>query len=92
MKCVICGIEINSIEELIDRGWIPYFYDAEIECGPACPECSGTLIQMGKDGEMELKEQYEGKIGYKENYLYQPAEEECIIGIAIENNLQSILN
>ncbi len=56
MKCVICGIEINSIEELIDQGWIPYFYEAEIECGPACPECSGTLLQMGKDGEMELKE------------------------------------
>ncbi len=61
MKCVICGIEINSIEEAIDQGWILYFYEAEIECGPACPECSGTLLQMGKDGEMELKEQYEGK-------------------------------
>ena len=80
MKCVICGIEINFIEESTDQGWIPYFYDAEIECGPACPECSGTLIQMGKDGEMELKEQYEGKIEYKENYLYKPSEEECLIG------------
>ena len=92
MKCVICGIGIDSIEELIDQGWIPYFYDAEVECGPACPECSGTLIQMGKDGEMELKEQYEGKIGYKENYLYKPSDEEYMIGIAIENSIQSILN
>lgn len=24
MKCVICGIEINSIEESIEQGWIPY--------------------------------------------------------------------
>ena len=92
MKCVICGIEINSIEELIDQGWIPYFYESEIECGPACSECSGTLLQMGSDGEMELKEQYEGKIGYKENVLYEASEEECIIGIAIENSRQSILN
>ena len=92
MKCVICGIGIESIEESIDQGWIPYFYESEIECGPACPECSGALIQMGKDGEMELKEQYERKIQYKENYLYEPSEEEYLIGIAIENSMQSILN
>ena len=92
MKCVICGIEIDSIEESIDQGWILYFYESEIECGPACPECSGTLIQMGKDGEMELKEQYQGKIKYKDNFLYKPSEEECIIGTAIEKSRQSILN
>jgi len=92
MKCVICGIEINSIEELIDQGWIPYFYEVEIECGPACAECSAALIQMGKGGEMELKEQYEGKIRYNDNYLYQASEEEYLIGIAIENSMQSILN
>ena len=92
MKCVICGIGIDSIEELIDQGWIPYFYEAEIECGPACPECSGVLIQMGKDGEMEIKEQYEGKIQYKEDFLYEASEEEYLISIAIENSIQSILN
>lgn len=92
MKCVICGIGIDSIEESIEQGWILYFYDAEIECGPACPECSGTLIQIGKDGEMELKEQYHGKIEYKEPFLHEASEEECIICIAIENSLQSILN
>ena len=47
MKCVICGIETNSIEEGIDQGWIQCFYEVGIEYGPACPECSGTLIQMG---------------------------------------------
>ena len=92
MKCVICGIGIDSIEESIEQGWILYFYDAEIECGPACPECSGTLIQMDKDGEMELKEQYERKIQYKENFLYAASEEECLISIAIEKSMQSILN
>jgi len=92
MKCVICGIGIDSIEESIDQGWIPYFYEAEIECGPACPECSGTLLQVDKYGEMEIKEQYQGKIKYKDNFLYKPSEEECVICIAIENSIQSILN
>jgi len=92
MKCVICGIEINSIEELIDQGWIPYFYEGEIEYGPACSECSGTLLQMGKNGEMEIKERYQGEIIYQEDFLYEASEEEYLIGIAIENSIQSILN
>jgi hypothetical protein len=92
MKCVICGIEINSIEESIDKGWTSYFYEGEIECGAACPECSGTLLQMGKNGEMEIKEQYQGKIQYKETFLYEASEEGILIGIAIENSMQSILN
>jgi len=92
MKCVICGMGIDSIEESIDQGWIPYFYESGIECGPACPECSGTLLQVDKYGEMELKEQYERKIQYKEKYFYEPSEEECLICIAIENSIRSILN
>ena len=92
MKCVICGIEINSIEELIDQGWIPYFYEGEIEYGPACSECSGTLLQMAEDGEMELKERYEGEIIYQEDFLYEVSDEEYLISIAIENSIQSILN
>ena len=92
MNCVICGIEIYSIEELIDQGWIPYFYEGEIEYGPACSECSGTLLQMAEDGEMELKERYQGEIIYQEDFLYEVSEEEYLISIAIENSIQSILN
>jgi len=92
MKCAICGIETDSIEESIDQGWIPYFYESEIECGPACPECSGALLQMSKYGDMKIKEQYQGKIKYKDNFSYKPSDEECIIGIAIEKSRQSILN
>ena len=92
MKCVICGIEIYSIEELLDQGWIPYFYEGEIEYGPACSECSGTLLQMAEDGEMELKERYEGEIIYQEDFLYEVSDEEYLISIAIENSIQSILN
>ena len=92
MNCVICGIEIYSIEELLDQGWIPYFYEGEIEYGPACSECSGTLLQMAEDGEMELKERYEGEIIYQEDFLYELSDEEYLISIAIENSIQSILN
>ena len=47
---------------------------------------------MGKNGEMELKEQYQGKVKYKETFLYEASEERILIGIAIENSMQSILN
>jgi hypothetical protein len=92
MICVICGIEIDSIEETIDQGWVPYFYEGEIERGPVCSECSGVLLQMDEDGEMELKEQYQGKVQYQETFLYEEPEGNILIGIAIQNSVQSILN
>ena len=92
MKCVICGIEVKSIQDAIDQGWVPYFYDGQIEYGPACSECSEALLKIDEDGEMELKEQYQGKISYKENFFHEASEERIVIGIAIENTIQSILN
>jgi hypothetical protein len=92
MKCVICGMEVESIEDAIDQGWVPYFSDGQIESGPACSECSEALLKIDGDGEMELKEQYQGKINYKENFSHEASEERIVIGIAIENTMQSILN
>ena len=37
MKCVICGIEIDSIDEAIEQGWITYFYEGEKEHEFTCP-------------------------------------------------------
>jgi len=34
MKCVICGIETDFIEEAIDQIWIPCFHEAQTEHGP----------------------------------------------------------
>lgn len=87
--CVICGIEVDSIEEAVDQGWIPYFYDKQIECGPACPNCSETLLEIDENGDMELKGQFQGKIHYKEDPSCQIAEEMVLIGIALENNSNS---
>jgi hypothetical protein len=64
MKCAICGIAIESIEEAAPQGWTPYFYDGETEHDPACPDCVEALLQMSEDGEMEVKEEYRGKLTY----------------------------
>ena len=62
MFCSICGTEIESIDQAVDDGWIPYFYDGETEHDVACPSCSETVLQVGEDGEMEVKPKYQGKI------------------------------
>ena len=64
MKCAICGIEIDSIEQAIEEGWIPYFYEWEKEHEFACPGCAEVFLQVGKDKEMEVKEEYREKIKY----------------------------
>ena len=92
MICVICGIETDSVEEAVDQGWIPYFYDNQIESGPACSECSEALLEMDENGEMELKKQYQGKVRYKENPFHEVPGESILIGVTIENNLKNILN
>ena len=64
MKCSICGIQIDSVDEAIEEGWCPYFYDGETEHEVACPACTHALLQEGKDGELEVKEEYRGKLKY----------------------------
>ena len=92
MKCVICGIEADFIEERIDLGWTPYFYEAQIEHGPACPECSEVLLEMDSFGEMGLKERYRRKINYKETFVDKASMKGIFIQIAIQRTMQSILN
>jgi hypothetical protein len=84
MRCIICGILIDSIEDAIEAGWIPYFHEGEQEHEPACRECWESLLQVDENGEMEVKEEYRGKI----NYLYgrEPKERPgsgWVIGIAV---------
>ena len=54
MRCSICGIQIDSIEEAAEEGWEPYFYDGETEYELACPGCAETFLHEGEHGEMEL--------------------------------------
>lgn len=92
MKCVICGIETNSIEEAIDQIWIPYFHESQTEHGPICPECSEVLLEMDDDGEMYLKGQFKGKIVYQMTSRQEVSVEKIITNIFIQNSLQSMLN
>jgi hypothetical protein len=63
MRCAIYRMVIDSIDEAREQGRIPCFYEGEIEHGPVCPSCSEKLICRGEDGEMDVKEEYRGKIG-----------------------------
>ena len=82
MKCAICGIVIDSIEEAIEEGWIPYFYEAENEHEFACPGCSEVFLQSGKDKEMEVKEEYRGKI----KYLDEKPEEHLAMWVMLKSS------
>ena len=64
MRCSICGIRIDSVDEAVDEGWTPYFYDGKTEHEVACPTCTHALLQDGKDGELEVKEEFRGKLKY----------------------------
>lgn len=64
MKCTICGTTNDSIDEAIDHEWISLFYEGDEPYGPACADCAVGLLQMGEDGEMEVKAEYRGKIVY----------------------------
>jgi DNA-directed RNA polymerase subunit RPC12/RpoP len=64
MKCSICGTRIDSVDEAVEEGWMPYFYDGESEHEVACPACTHARLQEGKDGEMEVKEEFQGKLKY----------------------------
>jgi len=85
MKCAICGIEIESIDDAIERGWIPCFYEEETEHEFACPGCSEVFLQLGEDGEMEVKEEYRGKIVYQD----EEKKEDLVMGVMLGYDLSN---
>jgi len=89
MRCSICGIVIDSIDEAIDEGWIPYFYDRETEHEFACPGCSEVFLESGKDGEMEVKAEYRGKITYKDE---EYRKENWVMRIIVSNRLDKVVD
>jgi hypothetical protein len=64
MRCSICGIRIGSVDEAVEEGWTPYFYDGENEHEVACPACTQALLQEGEYGELKVKEEYRGRLKY----------------------------
>ena len=82
MKCSICGITVDSIDEAINNGWIPYFYEEDKEHEFACDGCSETLLELGEDGEMEVKEEFKGKVMFQPGKPSAP-KEHLMMGILL---------
>ena len=87
MRCCICGIEIESIEDAIEQDWIPSFYDEmDNEHQPACGDCARQFLHSGPDGEWEVKPEYRGKLTYADE---EPARH-WMIGFAISQEPSEI--
>ena len=41
LVCVLCGVHQPNIEEAIDAGWVPTYWDGDNELdGPVCADCA----------------------------------------------------
>ncbi len=85
MYCSICGTEIDSIDDAVEQGWLPSFYDGDVQHEVCCPSCSETIIQVGEDGEYEVKQEYRGKIVYQDT---ENLDQHYVMGIAVRSGSQ----
>jgi hypothetical protein len=58
MNCAICGIQIDSVDDAIEEGWTPYFYDGAQLQDAACPSCTESLLQEGEERDLENQEEH----------------------------------
>ena len=94
MKCATCGLIIDSIDEAIDRGWIPYAWDADREQdGPFCTSCTDSLITIDENGEFVIKEEYQGKLTYQDgDFSEVERNEHLVIGIMLSQIDEEIVH
>jgi hypothetical protein len=64
MRCAICGLQVGSIDDAVEEGWTPYFYEGTQLHDVACPSRRETLLRNGDDGEVQVKDEYRGKLRY----------------------------
>ena len=77
--CTMCGSGVESLEQAIEDGWIPTFWDGETSHEIACPSCTETYLSLGEDGEMEVRPEYRGKL----IYLETDPKDTLLVGIAV---------
>jgi len=65
MKCSICGTDADSVDTAIEEGWTPYFFDGQVEQGPACADCSGKYL-VGSGGEMQVRPKFRSMVCRRE--------------------------
>ncbi len=92
MRCAICGIQIDSVDDAVEQGWTPGFFDGNQEHEVACPSCTETLLQMGEDGEMEVKEEYRGKLKYLDEMGDRAWQDHSEVVMAVLENEPGKLN
>jgi hypothetical protein len=92
MKCAICGITVETIDEAVEGGWTPCFFDGDQEHEPACPSCTETLLHMSEDGEMEVKEEFRGRLKYLPERGDETRQDHLLTAIAALENEPGKLN
>jgi len=92
MRCSICGIQIDSVDEAVEEGWTPYFHEGKTEHEVACPACAHALLQEGKYGEMEVKEEFRGKLKYLNESGEEAWQDHSDIVMAVLENEPGKLN
>jgi hypothetical protein len=45
MRCSICGIQIGSVQEALEKGWCPCFDEGNDMHDVACPACMEMVLQ-----------------------------------------------
>lgn len=79
--------------EAVRRGKKTSLNGADQVDEPACPSCTETLLQMGEDGEMEVKEEYRGKLRYLAEAGYDAwLDHRQVVPIAVLENEPGKLN
>ncbi|MFZ7113010.1 MAG: hypothetical protein ACOWYE_15105 [Desulfatiglandales bacterium] len=81
MKCAICGIEVETIDEAIEQNWIHTFYEGEVEHGPLCSSCAETMICIGEDAVMLLKAKYHDKLRYFPEKTLNAHRNTCLLAL-----------
>ena len=55
MKCALCRATVLDVEDAIESGWSPSYWEGEDECeGPVCVDCAGSKCRFNDDGELIL--------------------------------------
>jgi hypothetical protein len=56
MRCCFCGKEVASIDEAVEAGWYPDFWQGDVNYqGPVCPDCQQEHLFTDESGEYVLK-------------------------------------
>ena len=92
MKCAICGITVDTVDEAVEEGWTPYFYDGDKEHEFACPGCSQTILRVDDNGEMGVKEEFRGKLRYLAETGDETRQDHLLTAIAVLENEPGKLN